>query len=343
MKRISRQPERFGVLNLFAALAPAHNLSLADGASYERFLSLIKQSIETISKNPIILHGVRIQAMFAFVAASLGRVILLKEEDAGEIYTAHTNIRPPDFRLHLEDGQSFLVEVKNQHDLRKPLRLSTVYLDSLRHYAELLRLPLRIAVYWSKANIWTLVSEEHLPQRNSHVILPFELAAKINEMADLGDMRVATTSPLSFRFVSDPTKPRAVDTRGEASFTIGAVEFYCAGRRINRHDEQNLAFYLMLFGNWAESEPRVYVEENQLVHIEHTFTPREPVPDQEFQFVGPVSSIASRHFSTITAPDGQIKSMLAPQDPESLGVLIPQDYKGVDLPLWRFVQEPNYT
>jgi len=342
MKRIPRQPERFQVLDLFAAIAPAHGLSLNDATTCDRFLKIVRHSFEANAKNPIILHGTRVQAMFAFVAASLGRAILVKEEDSGKIYATEPEIRPPDFRIHLEDTSAFFVEVKNHHDPEKPLRLSSSYLSSLRRYADISKLPLRIAVYWSKGNLWTLVSSQHLPQRDGKFELSFEKALKTNEMADLGDLNVATTPPLTCRIITDPSKPRKVGPSGETPFTIGSVEFFCAGRQIEQNEERNLAFYFMLFGNWVEPEPQVHIEEEQLIYIDFTTNHPAPVPGREFQFIGTLSSMISRRFTALTAPEGQIQSVLASAEPGALGVVIPEEYKGTDLPLWRFVQQPNY-
>jgi hypothetical protein len=80
-------------------------------------------------------------------------------------------------------------------------------------------------------------------------------AMKINEMADLGDMQVGTTPPLVLRVLTDPTKPRDLDAEGKVNFTIAKVELYCGGIHIEPREEQNLAYYFMLYGNWTGSEP----------------------------------------------------------------------------------------
>ena len=50
--------------------------------------------------------------MFEALVVSLGRYRLLKPEDSGRIFPQR-GFRAPDFRVVLEDGSNWLIEVKN--------------------------------------------------------------------------------------------------------------------------------------------------------------------------------------------------------------------------------------
>ena len=59
------------------------------------------------------MHGLRIQSMFLYVGAALGGCAIITEVDRWEFYALGSNLKRPDFRSLLNDGQEFFVEVKN--------------------------------------------------------------------------------------------------------------------------------------------------------------------------------------------------------------------------------------
>jgi hypothetical protein len=154
---------------------------------------------------------------------------------------------------------------------------------------------------------------------------------------------VATTPPLTCRILTDPTKPHRVDASGKVEVTIGKVEFYCGNRRIEDKQEQDLAFYFMLYGNWVEEgEPEAYIENGNLIHFDFVVRHSEPTVGQQFEIMGSLSGMISRRFKDSTAPEATIQRLVPSAEPGSLGILIPEDYKGKRLPLWRFILKPNY-
>jgi len=343
MKRLFRSPEKFEVIDLFTSLGRTYGFSLRGNGGQDKFLQTIKNSFDESLRNPMFLHGRHTQAIFSYVAASLGRASLIKEEDAGEFIVTDPDLKIPDFHIVLLDASNFLVEVKNfRHDLRKPMKLKRGYLEALERYSRLVGIPLRFAIYWSQASLWTLVSLPHLPRQNGNGWIDMPKAMKINEMADLGDMQVGTTPPLVLRILTDPTKPRGVDDQGHVNFTIGKLEFYCGGLRIDSKEEQRMAHYFMLHGSWTGSEPRAHIIEGSLVHIDFEVNHPAPTSGQEFEILGYLSTMISRRFNDLTAPKGTIERLVPASSPGSLGIVIPRDYKGKHLPLWCFVQEPNY-
>lgn len=343
MKRISRNPEKFGALDLFSALSRKKGYSLDQGGHDQDFISAISDSLQKGRKNPILLHGRRIEAMFAYVAASLGNCVAIKQEDEGELYILNTDIRQPDYRVVLNNSSEFFVEVKNCHKgPSNKFSLKTEYMESLIKYSAVFGRPLFIAIYWSSWNLWTLISVERFPYRSGAYSINMLEAVKINEMAALGDISVGTTPPLELRFIADTTKQRTVDDKGLANFTISALEFYCNKNKINEKIEQNLAFYFMLYGDWVSSEPIAEIRNGNLISATYTSSPEAETPNQGFELLGALSSMVSRQFNESTTSDSGIARFAPSLEPESFGVVIPSEYKGKNLPLWRFIIKPNY-
>jgi hypothetical protein len=345
VKRIPRDPEKFEVIDLFSAIGRRKGLRLGDAKSEKRFLSSVSKSYQQSKENTIVLHGRRTESMFAYVAASLGKAQVVKEEDAGEVYAVDPTILPPDYRIVLEDGYEFLVEVKNYHQSKPtaPFKMKESYLKRLIEYARLFKKDLKVAVYWSRWNKWTLHAVDKLPSVSKGREIALTDAFTTNEMSLLGDFIVGTTPPLVLRLTADPSKPRTVDSSsGNVLFTIGGVEFYCAGTRIEEKVEKGLAFYLILHGDWEEKEPHAKIEDGKLVWIDFENVPREPVePEQEFEMIGTASGMISRRYHELTMSSKGVERLVPSAEPDTLGLRIPDGYKGKQLPLWRFIVKPK--
>ena len=341
MKRIPRDPEKFEVIDLFDAIGQKLGLKLDDEHSERSFLESIETSLGR-HKTPIILHGRRVEAMFGYVAASLGRSAMVKKEDSGEIFLESPNVKVPDYRVVAQEGDQFLVEVKNCHRTNPSSKyaIKSTYLEGLKSYARLVKLDLKIAIYWSRWNRWVLISPSDLRCEDSAWVTTFFDSHKQNEMATLGDITIGTTPPLVFRLLTDPGKPRRVNKNGKVAFTIGRVELTCAGERITEKKEQNIALYLLLYGDWPTHQPKALIEEGELLAVEYLAEPLEETPGQGFDMIGTMSGMISRQYNELTAPSGKIEWLAPKAEPEMLGISIPVDYKGSQLPLWRFIQQP---
>ena len=55
-----------------------------------------------------------------------------------------------------------------------------------------------------------------------------------------------------------------------------------------------------------------------------------------------LSNMISRHYIDLIRSDGKINKLIPDKQPEGVGALIPHDYKGKVLRLWRFTLKPNY-
>jgi hypothetical protein len=337
MKRIERHPEKFQLIDFFEAVAREKGLKLSEPETHKYFINRLAKSFQDSKDNPIIIHGRRIESMFEYVAASLGKSSLIKREDSGEICSTDPGIRPPDFRIILDGGTDIFVEVKNCHKTDPNYRFSLKhsYTSSIESYAKLFKRDIYIAIFWSRWRKWSLLRFNSF-SGGERLSISFLEAFKHNEMAILGDTMIATIPPLAMRVVTDPTKPRRVDENGHVEFTIGALELYCGGVRLEDKFEQSLAFCFMLHSEWVVSEPEAKIEDGNLAYCEFVARPEEPVPEQQFQMLGFLSEMISRNYNDLTASSEGVESLSPRVDPDALGILIPEGYKGKQLPLWRF-------
>lgn len=343
MKRVRRKPELIETLRLLDAFARSRGLSLANPTEVHKIATELSQAAQEASANEVLAHGLRVEAMFAYVAGALGYCSAVKEEDSGELYAENNDPVPPDFRVVTQKGEEFFVEVKNCHKiaLRHRFEIKSAYLARLQAYADFFRRPLRFAIYWSRARMWTLVSAEHFEPSGSQVSLTLEQCVKRSEMAVLGDGLVATVPPLELRILTDPAKPRQLGRDGKADFTIGATELWCGGKRIEDPFERKLAWFFMLFGEWEEESPQPEITNGELISIRY-LSSKKPTGGEEFTMLGFLSRMISAQFNELTTSGGQVDRLIPSRDPGQLGVIVPRDYKGKILRLWRFIQSPNY-
>ena len=150
----------FDLVALAAAFAQRHGVGLNDPALIERFLADAAPRLKAALADPTFLHGARTERMFEATVLSLGRFRLFKTEDIGRVHAA-TTYRARDFRVVLDDGDQWLVEVKNvrcENPEKQRATMSAAYLASLQAYADPVGAPLRLAFYWSRWNLWTVIA-----------------------------------------------------------------------------------------------------------------------------------------------------------------------------------------
>ena len=344
MKRLSRNPEKFDVIDLFAAMAREHGYELENPASIDDFITRIRESFDTSKNCPVTIYGKRVEVLFAYVVGALGAVTLLKQEDSGDVYFTGEKIAPPDYRLTLKSGEQLLVEVKNCHQCqpkKKNLIIKKEDLQNRLRYAEQNNVALKIAIFFSAWNKWALISPDHLEERKNSCFIDFVTAIAKSEMATIGDCMVATTPDLEILFETDEKEAQAVSADGSAMFVIRKISISCAGNVIDNDLEKNIAFYLMMYGDWIESENEAIVRDGKLMGIRLRHSPEEPIDNQNFQIIGTLSSMVSTGFREITAKEGKVLTLSLKSDPTMFKVLIPESYKSEKLPLWRFTIQPN--
>jgi hypothetical protein len=344
MEHLKRDATRFEVYDTAQAVARQQGLSLGGREELTQVIQHMEQSLLKEVANPIMQYGRHTEAMFRYIAAALGKALFIKQEDAGESISSDATLRPPDYRLVMPGNNEFFVEVKNVYkkDPTSQFSFRENYITSLEAYAAALNRPLKFALYWSPWNLWVLISADKLPIRNGKRSINMFEAAKINEMFILGDMSIGTKVPLTFRLLADPSEPSIINEEGEAKFRIGATELYCAGERLHGEDCK-LAWYMMHYGKWSEFEQIPHIENDRLIALDNVISPETWEPKQGFAFIGELSGMISQQYQQHTAPDGQITMIRPLAEPGKFGITIPDGHKSDNLPLWRFVLQPNYN
>jgi hypothetical protein len=343
MKRIPRHPEKFDALELFSAISRHQGYKIGVGTDVEDFKRRIADSLTAALANANMLHGKRVEAMFAHVLGALGGCQFIKQEDSGAAFGAE-DLEIPDYRVITNDGALLLVEVKNFYmkDFKSRFQLKRSYLKKLQNYADLNRAALKIAVYWSRINKWLLLSPGSFIQDGRNVYIDLPHGAARNEMSSLGDRMIATLPPLTLELIGDPLDENAwIQEDSTATFTAREARMKCAGKIIRDEKERNMAFYFFRNGNWSDFDSPAQIVDGRVVGIEINASSDEPQDDQPFRVLGDLSSMVSSAFRDATVDDKGIVSLDVKYDPSFFQVDIPQDYKGKDLPLWQFELKPN--
>lgn len=342
MKKLDRDPRAFDIHRLLEAAG----LDLETG-DFAIVGDAVVSYVQKLKAHTARIHGLHVQATFAYVASCLGECALVKDEDSGDIFTSE-EILAPDYRLVLKSGKQLLVEVKNHHpsDPMKSFFLKTDYVDRLSGYARLVGAEVRFAIYWSRWSLWTLLPISAFSRITGKLVITFGSAMKANEMSELGDLIVATTPPLILRRIADRLKPRTIGSDGRGGFIVAAVEIWCAGTQVKDQAEKDIAFFLMLFGGWTPSDEIVELEGDLIQWVDVAFNPTngdEPSePSSSFPpFLGPISTMLSRRFQWMTASDGSVRTFTVVPDAD-LKPPIPRPYDPRDLPLWFLQQRQSF-
>jgi len=343
LKRIKRNPEKFEVVDLFTALGREHGYKLSVEGDANDFIERVRNSLKASQENLNLLYGKRIESLFAHVAGALGRCRLIKQEDKGETFTTEQDIQAPDYRIILDDGRQYFVEVKNCNfpNIKSLYPLKKEYLRKLENYAALHDTPLLLAIYFSTWNKWFLLSKPSLIEQKNRYAINFLNAMAKNEMSLLGDRTICTEPDLAIELLADPAKDATINENGEAKFIIGGVRLYSSDREVVDDMEKSIAFYLMRFGTWRESEAEALYDKGCFVGVRFSYSPDHPPEEQVFSMIGELSSMISSSYGESTVYEKSIIALDTNLDPSVFKVEIPEKYKGKDLPLWQLIVQPN--
>jgi hypothetical protein len=342
MKRIARNPGKFEPLNLYTAIGRDAGYQLGSEAHYQHFIKAVEKSLKAGQANLNMLHGKRVEALFAHVAGALGQCLMVKAEDTGDIFVADEEVKIPDYRLVLRDRSQLLVEVKNCHGdgIKRPFSLKRDYVDQLDRYADINGASLKFAVFFSSWRTWCLLSRQSFQEKDDDLIITFPIAMARNEMSSIGDVMIATLPELKIELLADPAEAHAVDKRGRAQFIIRSAKLFCAGKEIVDRAEQAIAFRLMRSGKWPDTSEAI-VEDGKLLGIVITARPETSHEGQHFEGIGNLSSLVTSAYGEMTVKDRRPIALDVAADPAAFALYIPEDYKSDTLPLWRFVLQPN--
>ena len=220
-------PKAFDLLAAAAAFAREHGIHINDPMLVERFVTDATPRLKAALGDTALIQGTRTENMFEAMVLSLGHFTLFKTEDVGRVHAAKT-YRAPDFRVVLDDGDQWLIEVKNvrcEDPTTQRTTMSARYLASLQSYADAVGVPLRFAFYWSRWNMWTVVSPDHFRTSSGGLRIAMQQALMASELARLGDVSISTTPPLRLVLGAASDKPRKLSSDGLAEFTISSSQF----------------------------------------------------------------------------------------------------------------------
>ncbi|WP_374580888.1 hypothetical protein [Pseudoduganella sp.] len=342
MKRMERDPLKFAALENYTAIGRKKGLRLNDPQGMETFASVMMESLQGAQAKPTMLHGKRTEALFAYVAGALGNCAVIKTEDSGEVFSAGGEIQAPDYRLILNDGTRMLVEVKNfrAKDMVKPFKLKIDAFEKLERYAKFDGTELKIAVYFSSFGRWALLSPKAFVRSDDCLEITMASALAKSEMATLGDVHLATIPDLRLELMGNPEEANPLKG-GEAVITFRSAKMHAGGIALADQACQQIAFYLMRYGRW-EMTSHAVIEDGKLQGVVLTSSAENLSEGQPFVFIGELSSMISAAFAEHTVEDGKVSALDIDLDPDAFSPGIPKDLKGLELPLWAFIMQPNY-
>jgi hypothetical protein len=336
-------PKPFNLLAELATFGVERRLSLRDPALKEAFGAHVRSSVDEALSDDIMLHGQRTEAMFEALLVALGEYRLLKTEDGGRVHSA-SGLRVPDFRVVLADGEQWLIEVKNVYEAdplnQRRLLMNRDYRQALEAYAEATGAKLKLAVFWARWSMWTLVSPDRLVDEGGDLVLEMNEAMMANELGRLGDRTIGTRAPLRLRFLADPERTSAVGEDGQVTITFAGWQLLCGKDVITDPVEKEIAMIFIEHGEWECDGPLAVLDGERLAAIEFRWDPAEPT-DQGFEFIGSLSRMFARYYAGQTVKDRSIVQLRAPLRPGWFAPLIRADHVSA-LPLWRFTLQPSY-
>ena len=221
-------------------------------------------------------------------------------------------------------------------------RIRNTDLEALGRYADLVGIPLRFAIYWAPWNQWTLNDPKRFSRNGNYAEIDFFQGMRESEMASLGDYSIGTKYPITLKLNAAMDKPREILPGGQVSIWIGGWEIWVDDIQLKDKAEQSIAFYLMMYGKWNYDGGHAELDEDGLpVTAVHQVSPDEITPNQGFEIIGSLSSLYSQVYNFLTLEENRV-SQLDVKEPTSIAPVIPRDFKKNQLPLWRFILQPNY-
>lgn len=336
-------PKPFDLLGEFAKFGAERNVSLRDPQTKAAFGLHVGVAVDCALADPVLLQGQRAEAMFEALVVSLGEFQLLKIEDSGRIFPER-GFRAPDFRIVLKDGSNWLVEVKNvfkadPFQQRRKL-MGRRYREELEAYAAATGGELKLAVFWARWSIWTVVSPSRLKPDGGELMVDMTTAMRANELAALGDRMIGTRWPLRLLLTMDAARTSPIGADGMVRLTISDAQIFCAEVEVTDLVEQQIAWTFMNYGQWNVTGPNAIVVDNRLEAIEFRWEPAEKA-NVGFEVVGTLSRMFARYFAEETLENKDVARLRAPMRPDWFSPLIDSGYEGQGLPLWRFVIQPS--
>lgn len=337
-----RKTKAFDLLDSVAAFARENGIALNDPFLVERFIMHAGPRLKAALSNPTLIYGSRTERLFEATVLSLGKFRLLKTEDVGRVHATDT-CRVPDFRVVLDDGEQWLIEVKNvrcNDPFKQEMRVSADYLASLQSYADMVGAPLKLAIFWSLWSIWTVVSPDRFRRPRGGLHITMQGAIVANESGRLGEVTIMTKPPLRLVLGAETDMPRSLSSEGMAQFIVGSARFLSGDVELTDVRDRKLAEVLFLYGDWPLDGPFAVMDGGQFAGVEFVAKPEEPF-DQGFDEIGWASRIFSRFYAAQTIEGNQVIQLYGETAPEWFAPLTNWDFKNSKLPLWLLRIQPQ--
>jgi hypothetical protein len=348
MKQILQPDIRYQAFRLMAMICANKGIPIGSDEALKIAQDEMLKSMENVTNRPTFLYGHRAQAIFLGVVASLGKVRLIKEEDGTACFANDSEeVAIPDYRVVLHDGAQCMIEVKNFHqdNLTERFIVDSDLMAAWQRYSQLAGAEFKIAIYFSRFQHWTLLSPRAFQFADGKHSINFQQAIMKNEMALLGDVTIGTRCPLRLKLRMEKIASQAIgDSEEEIEGRIVEAGLYCQDQHIKEPTEQSIAFTLIMFGKWNLTQ-RAELEKPAFINMIFESKPEVETPTQGFEICDSLSSMFTRRYlSASTDKDGKLLTQIYAQwKPSEFGKLIPENYKGVDLPLWQLHLQPNYS
>lgn len=327
----------FALLASVASFARERGIALNEPTLVEKFMTDAEPRLKEALGDHTLIHGSRTERLFEATVLSLGRFRLLKTEDVGRVH-ASKHYRAPDFRVVLDDGEQWLVEVKNvrsEDPHKQQTRMSAAYFASLQSYSDAVGVPLKLAIFWSRWNIWTVISPARFLRANGGLRITMMDAMVANEFGRLGEVVIMSRPPLRLVLGASSDMPRTLSDEGLANFVIGSAKLYCGDIELVDPRDRKLAEVLFLYGEWPAEGPIAIMDDGGIAGVEFIARPVEP-SDQGFDGIGSASRIFSRFYAAQTTDGDQVIQLDGEAAPEWFAPLADWDFKNSKLPLWLF-------
>ncbi|HFQ5177737.1 TPA: hypothetical protein ACGUW8_004437, partial [Vibrio vulnificus] len=243
MKRIKRNPEKFEPIDLFSSIGLEYNYNLQSPEDRDDFVQRVSDSLTSAQSNERVLFGKRVESSFPIVVGALGKVSFIKQEDSGTSFSTNEKIKLPDYRVTTVTGEQYLVEVKNCHseDVNYEYPFRNDYLAELQAYAEMNKVPLKLAIYFSKYNQWVLLDPSSLIEQSKRYVTTFINSIAKNEMGTFGDVLIGAKPKLEFVIVNDTDNTDPIGDDGQTAILIKEVKLKCAGVELKEELDKSIA------------------------------------------------------------------------------------------------------
>lgn len=318
----------------YARFAYENNLAINEQETPEKFFAEMGPRLDIAITDKNLVYGLRTEHMFEAMIRSLAQFRVFKHEDSGVVYGTG-KLRAPDFRIVLEDGRQWLIEVKNVNGAKLDKQVSTMsanYVASLRRYADAVGVPLMFAHYWSKINMWTVVTADQFLTQNDGQKIDFLEALRFSYMGELGDTMISLPGPLIFRGRGQSDQDPTMENYNWSA--------YRGGTQLTDPRDIQHAKILMQFGAWSLTVP---IDE-QLTDGTHKIEFCAKVPEESengFDSIGFASMIFCNYYRNNTRDSGEVTGLFAEHKPEWFEPLRAWDFGTSKLQLRLFRIKPS--